>query len=123
MSDYYNEIGRRFEKEKKDLVPKRDYLDGHPLEDKIRRILFKAGLKHQGHDAVKQFNSQIQTAIRTITSKTYFDVFKVVRHTSNEILSGDEVEQHLDYIFAELEKYQQDAKALVSKHIKELQSL
>ncbi len=123
MSNYYENVGRRFEKEKKALVPKRDYIDGHPLEDKIRRVVFKAGLKHQGHDAAKHFNDGLQTPIRTIVSKTYSDIFKAVRYTSNEVLSGEEVEQHLDYVFAELEKYQQDAKALILKHLKELQSL
>ena len=123
MSDYWNQVGRRFEKEKKALVPKRDYIDGHPLEDKIRRVAFKSGLKHQGHDAAKHFNDGLQTPIRTIVSKTYSDIFKAIRYTSNEVLSGEEVEQHLDYVFGELEKYQQDAKALILKHIKELQSL
>jgi len=123
MSDYYEEVGRRFEKEKKALVPKRDYIDGHPFEEKIRRITFKAGLKHQGHDAAKRFNEGLQTPIRTIVSKTYSDIFKAIRFTSNEVLSGDEVEQHLEYVFAELEKYQQDAKALILKHLKELQDL
>jgi len=98
-------------------------VDGHPLGEKIRRISFKTGLQHQGHDAVKQFNGKLQTAIRTVVSKTYSYMFSAIRYTSNEIFSGDEVEQHLDYIFAELEEYQKDAKALVRKHIKELQSL
>jgi len=123
MSDYYNTIGQRFEKEKNALVPKRDYIDGHPLEDKIRRIVFKSGLKYPNHDAAGQFNLKIQTAIRTITSKTYSDMFGAIKYTANEILCGEEVEQHLDYIFAELEEYQKDVKALVLKHIKELQDL
>ena len=123
MDDYYEKIGRRFEKEKKAIVPKRDYIDGHPCEEKIRRIVFKSGLKHPNHDAAQQFNLRIQTAIRTITSKTYSDMMGAIKYTANEVLSGDEVEQHLDYLFAELEKHQQNTKALVRKHIKELQSL
>lgn len=123
MDNYYEKIGRRFEKEKKALVPKRDYIAGHPLEDKIRRIAFKAGFKHPGNDAAKRFNEGLQTPIRTIVSKTYSDIFKAIRFTSNEVLSGEEVEQHLEYVFTELEKYQQDAKALILKHLKELQDL
>ena len=90
-NSYFNDIGRRLEKEKKALVPKRDYVDGHPLEEKIRRISFKTGLKHQGHDAVEQFNTKLQTAIRTVVSKTYSDMFSAIRYTSNEIFSGEEV--------------------------------
>lgn len=118
MSDLY----RKFAKEKKALVPKRDYIDGHPSEEKIRRVCFKAGLKHQGHDAAKAFNDRLQLAIRTVVSKTYTDMFQVARFTSNELLSESEREEHLDWMFEELEKYQQDAKALIKAHLKELSS-
>ena len=97
-------MAQRFTKEKKALVPKRDFLVGHPLEQKIRKVCFKAGLKHQGHDAVAAFNDGLTTPIRTIISKTYTDMFHTVRFTSNEVLKGDEIEQHLDYIFDELAK-------------------
>lgn len=116
------DLGRRFTKEKKALVPKRDFLDGHPLERKIRRTCFKAGLKHQGHNAADAFNSGLTTPIRTIVSKTYSDMFHAARFTTNELLEGEELEQHLDWMFEELAKYQQDAKALILKHMKELQS-
>ena len=116
------DLWRKFEKEKKALVPKRDYLDGHPLEGKIRKMCFKAGLKHPGHDAAKAFNNSLTTPIRTIVSKTYTDMFKAVRYTTNDLLEGEEMEKHLDWVFGELEKYQQDAKALILEHLKELQS-
>ena len=51
---------RVFEKEKKALVPERDYLDGHPFEEKIRRVCFKAELKHPGHDPARKFNEGLQ---------------------------------------------------------------
>ncbi len=113
---------RKFEKEKKALVPKRDYVDGHPHEEKIRRISFKSGLKHPGHDSVQHFNNGLQKSIRTIVSKTYTDMFQTIRYTSNELLTNEEREEHLDWIFEELVNYQQDAKALILAHLKELQS-
>ena len=114
-------ISHQHQKEKRDLVPDRDYIDGHPYERKIRKACFKAGLKHLGHDAAQKFNDGLQVAIRTVVSKTYTDMFQTVRYTANEILTDDEREKHLDWIFEELEKYQQDTKALIIKHLKELQ--
>lgn len=113
-TNFYGKI----RKEKKALVPTRDYLDGHPLEEKIRRVCFKAGLKQQGHDAVKAFNDKLQKTMRTIVSKTYTDMFQTIRYTSNEVLTNDEREQHLDWAFEELEKYLQDTKKLISAHLK-----
>lgn len=118
MTDLY----RKFEKEKKALVPKRDYIDGHPFEEKVRRVCFKAGLKHQGHDAAQAFNNRLQLAIRTVVSKTYTDMFQATRFTSNELFSESEKEEHLDWLFEELEKYQQEAKELIKAHLKELSS-
>lgn len=116
-------LSQRFTKEKKALVPDRDYLDGHPFEDKVRKVCFKAGLRHQGHDAAKAFNTQMRTPLRTIVSKTYTDMFSVIRNTSDSILNDDELDAHADYIFEVLEAYQQEAKALVLTHIREVRKL
>ena len=115
-------LQRRFTKEKKALVPKRDYLDGHPFEDKIRKVCFKAGLVHQGHNAAKAFNNQMTTPLRTIVSKTYTDMFSVIRNTSDSILTDAELDAHADYIFEVLEAYQQEAKALVLAHLREVKA-
>ena len=116
-------LWRRFGREKKALVPVRDYVDGHPYEEKIRRVSFKAGLKHPGHVTTDKFNEDLQKSIRTIVSKTYTDLFQTVRYTSNHMFTDDEREEHLDWVFAELEKYQQDAKALILRHLNDLEQL
>lgn len=121
--DARNKMYRRFEKEKKALVPKRDYLDGHPLEDKLSRAFFMASLKHQGHDAHKAFNDSLQMHIRTITSKTYSDIFTAIRYSSIKEMSEAEQEQHLDWVFEQLAEYQESAKKLILKHFRELQNL
>lgn len=102
------------------IVPERDYIDGHPSERKIRKACFKSGFKFPGHNAAQKFNHGLDVTIRTIVAKTYHDMFSTVQYTSNEILTDDEREEHLHWIFRELEKYQQDAKALIIKHLKEL---
>jgi len=117
------DIYRTFEKEKKALVPKRDYVDGHPHEDKIRRVAFKSSLKYTGHDTAEKFNQAMQKSIRTIVSKTYTDIFQTVRYTSNNLFTKTEREEHLDWMFEELEKYQHGAKKLIRQHMIELEEL
>lgn len=112
----------KFDKEKKALVPKRDYVDGHPLEDLIRKRAFKCKLKNESIDLLQHFNRNMQTTMRTLVSKTYTDTFKCLRWTLTSQLSNAEIEQHMDWMFEELEKYQQEAKKLILKHFKKLEN-
>lgn len=123
MSD--SNIFRKFEAEKKKLVPKKDFLIGHPFEDKLRRLFFKADLKHPPRTPTQntesRFNGAIQTPIRTIVSKTYSDMFKFIKYSTIDIMTEQEKLDHINWAFEELESYQANIKALVLKHFKELQ--
>lgn len=112
-------LENKFTKEKKALVPDRDYVIGHPLEDQIRKRAFKRKLEKNGADLLQHFNAITQTTMRTIVSKTYTDMFKTLRWTVTSEMSAEQREQHADWMFEELEKYQQEAKKLVLKHFKE----
>lgn len=110
----------KFDKEKKALVPKRNYVDGHPLEDLIRKRSFKRKLENSGSDLIQHFNGNMQTTIRTLVSKAYTDMFKCLRWTVTSEMTAEQRQQHMDWAFEELEKYQQEAKKLVLKHFIEV---
>lgn len=110
----------RFNKEKKALVLDRDYVAGHPLEDEIRKRAFKRKLGKAGSDLLQHFNGNMQTTMRTLVSKTYTDMFRCLRWTVTPEMPEAQREQHVDWMFEELEKYQKEAKKLVLKHFNEL---
>lgn len=118
-------IYRTFEAEKKKLVPKKDFLADHPFGDKLRRLFFKADLKHPPKNsslgAEYRFNSAVLTPIRTIVSQTYSDMFKFIRYTTIDAMTEQEKLDHIDWVFEELENHQANIKSLVLKHFKELQ--
>lgn len=117
-----DKIIRRFEREKKKLIPNQNLVDTHPMKDKILKEDFTRKLKHGQEAIASNTINGAMTAIRTITSKTYSDAASLYGLYRGHSLFKTEADQnaHLDWIFEQFEKGMKDAKALLKTHRKEL---
>lgn len=114
-----NKTLARFNREKKALVPNQKLIESHPLKELIRRRSFAANLKYgRGDDArVEDF----MTPLRTIVSKTYTEFMRETMWRTRSLFeTRQEREQHIDWMFDQLEKYLKDTRALVKSHMAEL---
>lgn len=108
----------KYDKEKKRLVPDQNLVDTHPLKDKIEKAHFIHKLDGKGSDPIVKINL-FMTALRTITSKTYSDVSNHYYNTGGICETEAELDAHLDWMFELIQKYGEDAKALLKAHRKE----
>ena len=113
-------IRNRHKNQKKRIVPDGvDLVATHPLADKIKKAEFMARMEGTAYSPVNRIN-MMRSDLRTISSQIYTAMQTNYWDLGGICETEAELDQHLDWLFEQIEFYAGKTKDLLRQHRKEL---